>query len=172
MLVTYQKLCLYLSTSSLFDDTVTSSDSISLNNWMLWMTEGKDVERNRIWLILTYSPGICLVLQNSLCKVKVTLVQALRLCTGLTAQRRSRGIALPFHDHDTRRDEGSTSRPGRSLPSGKNRYQLYRRPVWTGAENLAPPGFDPRTLQPVARYYTDWAIAPHLTYTIFCCIFS
>ena len=32
-------------------------------------------------------------------------------------------------------------------------------PVWTGAENLAPPpGFDPRTVQPVASRYTDWAI--------------
>ena len=31
-------------------------------------------------------------------KVKVTLVQALRLCTGLTAHRGSRGIALLFHD--------------------------------------------------------------------------
>jgi len=29
-------------------------------------------------------------------KVKVTLVQALRLCTGRTAYRGSRGIALPF----------------------------------------------------------------------------
>ena len=28
-------------------------------------------------------------------------------------------------------------------------------PVWTGAENLIPPGFDPRTLQPVASRYTD-----------------
>ena len=27
-------------------------------------------------------------------------------------------------------------------------------PVWT-AENLAPPGFDPRTVQPVASRYTD-----------------
>jgi hypothetical protein len=27
-------------------------------------------------------------------------------------------------------------------------------PVWTGAENLAPPGFDPRTVQPVASRYT------------------
>ena len=36
-------------------------------------------------------------------KVKVTLVQALRLCTGRTAHRGSRGIALPFHDHGTRR---------------------------------------------------------------------
>jgi hypothetical protein len=33
-------------------------------------------------------------------KVKCTLVQALRLCTG---HRGSRGIALPFHDHGTRR---------------------------------------------------------------------
>jgi hypothetical protein len=30
--------------------------------------------------------------------------------------------------------------------------------VWAGAENLAPPGFDPRTVQPVASRYIDWAI--------------
>jgi len=36
-------------------------------------------------------------------KVNITLVQALRLCTGCTAHRESRGIALPFHDHGTRR---------------------------------------------------------------------
>jgi len=36
-------------------------------------------------------------------KVKVTLVQALRLCTGLTTHRGSRGIALLFHDHGMRR---------------------------------------------------------------------
>jgi hypothetical protein len=29
-------------------------------------------------------------------------------------------------------------------------------PVWTCAKNLAP-GFDPRTVQPVASRYTDWA---------------
>ena len=33
-------------------------------------------------------------------------------------------------------------------------------PVWTGAENLAPPGFDPRTVQPVASRYTDYATRP------------
>ena len=34
-------------------------------------------------------------------------------------------------------------------------------PVWTGAENLAPPpGFDPWTVQPVASRYTDWATGP------------
>jgi len=39
------------------------------------------------------------------CKVKVkcTLVQSLRLCTGHTAHRGSRGIALLFLDHGTRR---------------------------------------------------------------------
>jgi hypothetical protein len=36
-------------------------------------------------------------------KVKCTLVQALRLSTGCTAHRESRGIALLFHDHGTRR---------------------------------------------------------------------
>ena len=36
-------------------------------------------------------------------------------------------------------------------------------PVWISAENLAPPGFDPRTFQPVASGYTDYAIpAPSL----------
>ena len=38
-------------------------------------------------------------------KVKVTLVEAPRLCTGRTAHRGSRGIALPFLDHGTRRGE-------------------------------------------------------------------
>jgi hypothetical protein len=46
-------------------------------------------------------------------KLKVTLVQALRLCTGRTAHRGSIGVALLFHDHGTRRGEWSASRPGR-----------------------------------------------------------
>jgi len=33
-------------------------------------------------------------------------------------------------------------------------------PVWTGAENLAPPGLDPRTVQPVGSRYTDYATRP------------
>jgi hypothetical protein len=36
--------------------------------------------------------------------LKCTLVQALRLRTGRTAHRGSRGIALLFHDHGTRRE--------------------------------------------------------------------
>ena len=52
--------------------------------------------------------------------------------------------------------EGSASRPGRSLPTGKTRYSLHRRlggPQGRSGQVRkisAPPGFDPRTVQPVA----------------------
>ena len=47
-------------------------------------------------------------------------------------------------------------------PLGKTWYQLYRRlggPQGQSgqAENLAPQGSDPRTVQPVVSLYTDWA---------------
>ena len=54
-----------------------------------------------------------------------------------------------------------------ALPSGKTWYPLYRRlggpqdrseQVW---KISTPPGFDPRTVQPVARRYTDYAIPAH-----------
>ena len=117
---------------------------------------------------------ICSVWVNSLIKVKVncTLVQALRLCTSRTAHRGSRGIALPFHDHGTRRGEGSASRPGRSLPPGKTRYPLYRRlggpQDRSGQERKisSPPSFDPRTVQPVASRYTDYATRPTNSFII------
>ena len=89
-------------------------------------------------------------------KVKVTLAQALRLCTGRTAHRGSRGIALLFHENGTKRGKGSASRPGRSLPPGKTRYPFYRRlggPQGRSGEVRKispPPGFDPQTVQPVA----------------------
>jgi hypothetical protein len=92
-------------------------------------------------------------------KLKCTLEQTLRLCTGPTAHRGSRGIALLFHDHDTRRREGSASRPGRSLPPGKTRYPLYRRLGGLHGRSgqvrkISPPaGFDPRTVMPVASHY-------------------
>ena len=59
--------------------------------------------------------------------MKCTLVQTLRLFTGCTTHRGSRGIALLFLDYGTRRGEGSASRPGRSLPPRQTRYPLYRR---------------------------------------------
>ena len=67
--------------------------------------------------------------------------------------------------------EGSALRTGRSLPPGKTRYPLYKRlggppgPVWTGSGYLAPPGFDPRTVQPEASRYTDYATRPTIRNT-------
>jgi hypothetical protein len=53
--------------------------------------------------------------------------------------------------------EWSASRPGRTLPPAKTRYPLYRR--LGGSQGRSgqvrkispPPGFDPRTFQPVAQ---------------------
>ena len=52
--------------------------------------------------------------------------------------------------------EWSAARSGRTLPQGKTRYPLYRMlggPQGRSgrAEILAPPGFDPQTVQPVAQ---------------------
>ena len=99
-------------------------------------------------------------------KVKCTLVQALRLCTGRTARRGSRGIALPFHDHDTRRQWGVSVTPWPLFTPGKTRCPLYRRlggPQGRSGQVRKispPPGFDPLTVQPVARRYTDLATRP------------
>ena len=62
--------------------------------------------------------------------------------------------------------EGSASRPGRSLPPGKNRYPLYRRlggPQGRSGQVRKispPPGFDPWTVQPVGSRYNDGATRP------------
>ena len=54
----------------------------------------------------------------------------------------------------------SAPRPDRITP-GKDPVPIVQDagwapgPVWTGAENLSPPGFDPRTVQSVASRYTD-----------------
>jgi hypothetical protein len=90
------------------------------------------------------------------------------LCTGRTAHRRSRGIrvALPFLDHGTRRGWGVSVTPRPLLPPGKTRYPLYRRlggPQGRSGQVRKispPPGFEPRTVQPVASRYTDWATRP------------
>jgi hypothetical protein len=62
---------------------------------------------------------------------------------------------------------GSASRSGRSLLPGNTRKPIVQEagwapgPVWTVAENLAPPrGFDPRTALPVVSRYTDYPTRP------------
>ena len=79
-------------------------------------------------------------------KVKCTLVQALRLCTGRTAHRGSRGIALPFLDHGTRRGWRVSVRPQPLFTHGKDPVPIVQEagwapgPVFRGEENLAPTG--------------------------------
>jgi hypothetical protein len=57
--------------------------------------------------------------------------------------------------------------PGRFTSGKETRYPLYRRPsgpqsrsgwVW---KISPPPGFDPRTVQPIASRYTKWGIPAH-----------
>ena len=79
-------------------------------------------------------------------KVKVTLVQALRFCTGRTAHSGSRGIALPFHDDGTRNVWGVIVMPRPLFTTRKNPAPIVHEsgwapgPVWTCAENLVPIG--------------------------------
>jgi hypothetical protein len=53
------------------------------------------------------------------------------------------------------------------LPPGKTRYPMYRRPRGPQGRSgrvrkISPQtGFDPRTVQPVAGRYTNWAIPVH-----------
>ena len=52
------------------------------------------------------------------------------------------------------------------FPPGKDPVPIVQEagwapgPVWISAQNLAPSGFDPRTVQPVASRYTDYANRP------------
>ena len=79
-------------------------------------------------------------------KVKCTLVQALRLCTGLTVHRGSRGIARLFLDHGSRRGWGVSVTPRPLFTPGKDPVPILQEarwapgPVWTGAKNLTPTG--------------------------------
>jgi hypothetical protein len=81
---------------------------------------------NELRLIISFVMSVCPSFHKeqlgSQCRVKCTLVQALRLCTDCTVHRRSRGITLPFLDHGTRRGERSAvytrGRPGTHCTGG------------------------------------------------------
>ena len=93
-------------------------------------------------------------------KVNFTLEQATK------AQRGSRGMALLFSLTSVL-DGGVQRYAPAALSPGKTRYPSYRRlggpQVRSGqVRNISPPqGFDPRTAQPVASLYTDYAITVH-----------
>jgi hypothetical protein len=99
-------------------------------------------------------------------KVKCTVVQALRLCTGRTFHKGSRGIALLFLDHGNSKSDRSASRPDRALP--RERPGTHCTGGWVGpragldrfGKSRPPPGFDPQTFQPVGSRYTDYATRP------------
>ena len=78
-------------------------------------------------------------------KGKVDPVQALRLCTGRTAHRGSRGIAILFLDQGTRRGEGSATPRPLFIPvkdpvSTVQEAGWAPGQIWTGPENLVPTG--------------------------------
>ena len=68
----------------------------------------------------------------------------LRLCAGRMAHKGSRGIALLFLDHSTRRGWGVSITPWLLFTSGRDPVPVVQEAgwapglVWTGAENLAP----------------------------------
>ena len=62
---------------------------------------------------------------------------------------------------------GSQRHAPAALPPRKTRYPLYRRlggPQGRMRKILPPPGFDPRTVQPVASRYTDWVVPAALVF--------
>jgi len=60
------------------------------------------------------------------------------------------------------------------LPRKETRYPFYGRLTGSQAQFgrvwkiPSPPGFDPRTVQPVARRYTDYTIPAHVVGQILC----
>jgi hypothetical protein len=89
--------------------------------------------------------------------------QGFSLQQATRAQRGSRGTVLLFHDFGARWWCVVSITPQSPLPPGKTRYPLYRRldgPQGRSGRvrKIPPPGFDPRTVQPVASLYADWAI--------------
>jgi hypothetical protein len=84
----------------------------------------------------------------------------------ITGQQGPRGgvevYLYSFSTSALEEDWWSAPRPGRFTPI-KTRYPLYRR--LGGLQGRSgrvrkispPPGFDPRTVQPVVSHYTDWA---------------
>jgi len=95
-------------------------------------------------------------------KVKCTLVQALMLCTGRTAHKGSRGLALLFLDHGTRRGWGVSVTPRPLFTPGKDPVPFVQEAGWARQvwKISPPPEFEPRTIQSVASLYIDYATRP------------
>ena len=79
-------------------------------------------------------------------KIKVTLVQALRLCTGHTAYRGCRGVALLFHDHRHLKGVKGQRQATAAFYPREDPVPMVQESgwapvsVWTDLDNLAPTG--------------------------------
>jgi len=112
----------------------------------------------------------CLFWTSYRVKVKCTFIEALKLCTGRTFHRGSRGIALLFLDHGTRRGWGVSVTPRPLFTAGKDPVPILVEtgwgpgPVWTGAENLAPTGIPSpdRPARSQSLYRLLWASYCHI----------
>jgi hypothetical protein len=100
-------------------------------------------------------------------KVKVTCHPCNRHWDSVQAERSIGGVEVYLYSFMTNGlevGEGFTPRP--LFTPGMNRYPLYKRLGWPqgrcGQVRKIPPvpGLDPRTVQPVANRYTDWATQP------------
>jgi hypothetical protein len=81
------------------------------------------------------------------------------------------GIAQLFLNLGTRRGGCGQHHAPTAFTPGKDAVHIVQEagwapePVWIIEGNLAPPGFDPRTFQPAASPFTDYAIpAPKYMY--------
>jgi hypothetical protein len=100
---------------------------------------------------------------RAVCKIKK--VKWPRYRPGM-AQRVGRVAALLFRDLGTRR--GQRHAPAVLYP--RERPGTHCTGAWVGpradldrcGKSRPPPGFDPRTVQPVVSRYTDWATRPTL----------
>jgi hypothetical protein len=81
-------------------------------------------------------------------------------------------MALSFLDLSARRGGWSAPRPGRFTP-WKDPVPIVQEagwapgPVWMGAKNRTPLGFNPWTVQTVVSRYTDCATRPIVAYVRF-----
>jgi len=120
------------------------------------------------WIICTFCVCMFLTYFRVRANAKCTIVQALRLCSGRTALKGSRGIGLLFLDHDTRMGWGVSVTP-RSLFTPQEKPSTHYTGGLVGpragldrcGKSHSLPAFDPRTVQPVASRYTDWATRPY-----------
>jgi len=134
--------------------SVEISNVVSTCRWSLLLsfrgsTETKmwfEQKRNKTTFWVRSSASFAATYGGSKVKVKCTFVQALRLCTGRTVLRGSRGLALLFLYHGTRRGWVVSSTPRPQFTPGKDPVPIVQEAgwgpgsVWTGAESVAPTG--------------------------------